>query len=61
MIFELYDPGMGYPIDRVDLRGTGDPEEESFQLAHTGFYSIWVSEYSEEAADYELLVTVEQG
>ncbi|MCK4831415.1 MAG: hypothetical protein KAS81_01545 [Anaerolineales bacterium] len=61
LIFELYDPGMGYPIDRVDLRGAGDPEEESYQLAHTGFYSIWVSEYSEEAADYELSVTVEQG
>jgi hypothetical protein len=61
LIFELYDPDMGYAIDRVDLRGAGDPEEESFQLARTGFYSIWVSEYSEEAADYELLVTAEQG
>jgi hypothetical protein len=60
LIFTFYGPNMASPpIGREDAGFAGTPEEGSYQLAETGFYSIGVEEYGRMPADYLVLVTRE--
>lgn len=57
LVFQFYGPDMASRIEYVDVGGSGDVEEADFLLSQTGFYTIWVEEWDEAAASYELLLT----
>jgi hypothetical protein len=55
--FDLYRPTMGDLVSHVDSSGPGDPEELTFQLDETGFYSILIQEYSGFSGSYGISLT----
>ena len=57
LAFVLYWPDMDDQPDRVDGSGSGGAEQSSFQLAETGFYTIWIEVYGGGEGGYELSLT----
>lgn len=57
LAFVLYGPDMDDQPDRVDGSGSGGAEQSSFQLAETGFYTIWIEVYGGGEGGYELSLT----
>jgi hypothetical protein len=57
LVFQFYGPDMSTRIEYVDVSGPGAVEQADFTLTETGFYTIWVEEWDNEEASYELELT----